>query len=117
MALVYIINPGETITQKALSEFRSGQLERDDVFQSDFYKNLVFFGARKEDGRLDEAANDMLQSWGVKTQTFIPSSSTVKVPSGPYVFTGQMTWQPWRIYYDFNACFMVAFKPRTPGGR
>ncbi|KAF2120079.1 amidase [Lophiotrema nucula] len=116
LTLVYRTTPGVPITKKALSEFRSSRLDRDDVFQPDFYENLVFFGARREDVHIDSAANDMLQSWGVKTQTFVPGSSTVDVPSGPYVYVDEKTWQPWRTYHDFNACFMVAFKPQTTGG-
>ena len=52
-----------------------------------------------------------LIAWGVKTTTFIPGKAGVVVPSGPYVIASGNTWQPWRIYYDFTACFMTTFKP------
>lgn len=89
-------------------------LDADDVFQPAFSHNLVFSGGSKDD--LESDVVDVLNEWNVETQTFIDSdsdgdSSGPKVAPGPYVFLDGKTWQPWRVYYDFNGCFMTTLKP------
>jgi len=108
---VYTTTAGQHITKSALCEFRASTLDQDDVFQAVFYKNAVFYGGKKADLRIEPDVFDELASWNVKTKTFVEGNSAAKVAPGPYVFMEGKTWQPWRIYCDFNACFMTSFKP------
>ena len=108
---MYTTAASEKITRSALREFRTSALEKNDVFQADFYQNAVFYGGKKEDLRIEPDALDELALWNVKTQTFIEGDPAHEVARGPYVFAEGRTWQPWRVYYDFNDCFMISFKP------
>jgi hypothetical protein len=108
---VYPTAASQNITKSALHEFRVNTIDRDDVFQPEFYRNVVFYGGQKADIRIEPDALDELAAWDVKTQTFLAGNPAAKVVPGPYVSVGGKTWQPWRIYYDFNACFMTSFKP------
>ncbi|KAF2240746.1 amidase [Trematosphaeria pertusa] len=116
LVLVYVVAAGHKISMSALRDFRANILERDDVFRPDFYHNLVFYGSKKEDVHIDPDALDELAVWNVKTQTFVAGNPGAKVAPGPYAFLRGKTWQPWRIYYDFNACFMTSFKPSPRAG-
>jgi hypothetical protein len=83
------------------------------VFHSEFYTNIVFYGSKQEDVQVEPDAVEELAAWNTKTRTFIEGNSSSTVAAGPYVFTKGQTWQPWRIYYDFNATFMCTFKPSS----
>jgi hypothetical protein len=118
LALVYAVAPGQSITKTDLNKFRSQTLEYDDIFQPAFYDNVVLHGASKEDVQIATGAYDELLSWGVKIHTFVSGDQGASVPPGPYVFADGKTWQPWRVYYDHNACFMTAFRlAEKVGGR
>ncbi len=110
LVLVYVITPGQSVSRTALCDFRKKTLE-DDVFQPEFCHNLVFYGAAETDVRIESDAMDELRTWNTETQTFIIGRPGAKVAPGPYVFVDNKVWQPWRIYYDFNGCFMTSFKP------
>lgn len=118
LALVYPVTPGEIISASALRDFRANTLARDDVFQPDFATNLIFYGSDETNLVIEPDAQEELKSWNVRrhyTLASNPLTSSCTAAPGPYVFSAGKTWQPWRIYYDFNACFMVAFKPSTIG--
>lgn len=59
-------------------------------------------------------ARQLLDEW-TENWHFLEGSPVAKIKPGPYVFAGGKTWQPWKIYNDFNACFMKAFKPSSDG--
>lgn len=111
---MYTITAGRSIDKLTLREFRTKTLDRDDVFQPAFYRNLVFYGSNKADVLIEADALDELAAWNVKTKTFV-AGNAAQVTTGPYVFHGGKTWQPWRVYYDINACFMTSFKPSPDG--
>lgn len=116
--LVYGVVSGQSICKADLVGFRSTRLDGDDVFQPEFLGHIVFYGAEEDDLHIEADAQDELLSWGVRTQTFLTAHAAVEVPSGPYVIFEGKTWQPWKIYHDFNACFVTAFKPsRNPEAR
>jgi hypothetical protein len=109
LALVH--NHGRNITKGALQEFRDNVLDRDDVFRPEFCSNIVFVGAHEADVNILPDALDELASWQVKSRHFVAGTSSTAVAPGPYVLLRGKTWQPWRVYYDFNACFMTSFMP------
>ena len=111
LGLTFATAACQKITKSALREFRTSTLQHDDVFKAEFYQNAVFYGSKKEDLRIEPDALDELALWNVKTQTFIEGNRAAIFPSGPYVCLQGKTWQPWRVYYDFNDCFMASFKP------
>ncbi|KAK7702102.1 hypothetical protein SLS64_009963 [Diaporthe eres] len=111
LVLVYPTVPGQAITRSDLRNFQINVLDRDDVFQPEFASNLVFVGAREGELRIEPGALDELANGQVKSQTYVDAGPSLHVAPGPYVFTRGKTWQPWRIYYDFNACFMTSLKP------
>ncbi|KAL8882801.1 MAG: hypothetical protein Q9198_000261 [Flavoplaca austrocitrina] len=111
LVLVYKTTAGQSITKCALREFRAKALDKDDVFQPAFCHNAVFYGAKKADLQIEPDALNELALWNVKTQIFAEGNPAATVAPGPYVFVEGQTWQPWRIYHDFNACFMTPFKP------
>lgn len=111
LVLVLTTKAGESLTASTLREFRTNVLNRDDVFRPEFFTNVVFVGAKEADLCIEPSALDELAIWGVKSKAFVAANGTPVVPPGPYVFGRGKTWQPWRIYHDFNSCFMTAFKP------
>jgi len=114
LVLVYLTEPGQTISRSALHKFRTTLLEKDDIFRHEFYGNVVFYGSGKKDLRVEPEAFEELAAWNTKNHTFITGDAAAVAP-GPYVFSGGRTWQPWRIYPDFNGTFMCTFKPSRKG--
>ncbi|KAK2591957.1 hypothetical protein QQS21_010363, partial [Conoideocrella luteorostrata] len=78
LVLVYTTAPDEKVTRLGLSEFRANTLDHDDVFQTDFCRNMVLYGCEKDD--IDPDALDELSEWNVETRIFMGHSSAVKVP-------------------------------------
>lgn len=111
---MYVTNAGETVSASALQEFRAGRLSRDDVFRSEFAENVIFYGSDEAGLVIEPEAIQELKSWGVKQHCIMAAKVAIaphQVAPGPYVFSMGKTWQPWRVYYDHNACFMISFKP------
>jgi hypothetical protein len=106
-----VTKPGQKISKSILREFRVTTLDEDDVFRPEFYRNVVFYGSKEEDLHIAPDALEELVAWNTKTWKYVEGSLAVEVPPGPYVFARGKTWQPWRIYHDFNATFMCTFKP------
>ncbi|CAJ2509148.1 Uu.00g141740.m01.CDS01 [Anthostomella pinea] len=111
LLLVYVTEPGQTISKSTLRDFRTTTLDPDDVFQPEFFCNVVFYGSKKDDLHIDPDVLEELAAWNTKTSTYVEGHPAAKVAPGPYIFAKGKTWQPWRVYYDFNAAFMTAFKP------
>ncbi|WEW58185.1 amidase [Emydomyces testavorans] len=111
LTLVYTAKPGEKISSSVLRDFRINLLDRDDVFQAPFYSNVVFYGTNEDE--LDPSAYKELAAWNTKTIAFMEASS--EIAPGPYVVTKEWTWQPWRVYRDFNATFMFALDAPQAG--
>ncbi len=112
--LVYTTDADEIISKSALSEFQVSRLSQDDVFQPDFASNMVFFGHSEEKVTIDPDALAEPRAWNVKKHLILPGKQGLapnSVVPGPYVFSRGKTWQPWRVYHDFNDCFMVGLKP------
>jgi hypothetical protein len=99
------------ISQSSLRNFRTTILDQDDVFQSKFLTNVIFYGSKREDLHLDPSTFQELFDWETEKHIFIENASAATVASGPYVLASGKSWQPWRIYIDFNATFMCTFKP------
>ncbi|KAK1961465.1 amidase [Colletotrichum sublineola] len=102
LVLVYTTSPGQVITKSALHRFRSEVLDQDDVFRAEFFSNIVFFGAKEKDLRVERGALNEFDDDHVKSQTFVAGDAFSDIAPGPYVFTRGRTWQPWRIYFDTN---------------
>ena len=115
LALVYLTAPGQCISKQGLREFHTKVLDRDDVFQPEFCCNIIFYGSKKDTLQIEPDAIEELAAWHTKTLTFVTGNPAAKVAPGAYVFAKGKTWQPWRIYYDFNATVMTALKPSPDG--
>jgi hypothetical protein len=107
---VYAIAEDEDVTTNTFRNFRNGVLGRDDVFQPKFYSHIVFAGPCIADLKILPDEFNELTKWPVKSHHFLTRTNPKMAP-GPYVFHHGKTWQPWRVYYDSNACFMTALKP------
>jgi hypothetical protein len=105
--------PGQTISKSTLREFRVTILDQDDVLQPSFYTNVVFYGSKKEDLCIESDAREELAAWNTEHWTCVEGNDDGQIAPGPYVFGKGATWQPWRIYHDFNSTFMCAFKPSS----
>jgi hypothetical protein len=92
-------------------------LDKDDVFQPEFCCNVVFYGPDVSNSKLQREARDELAAWNTESLTFVDGELSANVAPGPYVSTRGKTWQPWRVYRDFNATLMSGFKPslESPG--
>ncbi|KAL1879269.1 hypothetical protein Daus18300_001848 [Diaporthe australafricana] len=110
---VYRTVPGQTVSKSTLQAFHTGVLDRDDVFQPEFYRNVVFYGSKKEDLNFEPDASDYLSAWNTESTYFVAGEADVA--PGPYGVKGGRSWQPWRIYHDFNSVFMTTFKPAADG--
>lgn len=108
--VVYPTKPGQTISQESLRNFRADVLDCDDVFQPAFTTHVVFYGSSEQELSVKPDAIEELNEWNTNQRTFVEGDSREVAP-GPYVFAKQKNWQPWKVYYDFNATFMCAFKP------
>lgn len=60
LVLVYLTKPGENISKSALRDFRASTLDRDDIFQPAFYRNVVFYGSKKDDLQIEPDAREEL---------------------------------------------------------
>ncbi|KAI1058905.1 hypothetical protein LB507_004038 [Fusarium sp. FIESC RH6] len=85
LSVVYITEPSDTISKSALQEFRSSILDRDDVFQSAFLANIIFYGAKQEDVEIEPDALNELRAWKTQNWSFVQGTSDSKVAPGPYV--------------------------------
>ncbi|OCK76177.1 amidase [Lepidopterella palustris CBS 459.81] len=114
--VVYSVSRGDRITKTCLENFRSNELKKDDIFQPQFLERIVFYGCQKDEVDIDEDAAEVLAKSWATTWTFMAVlESEERIPSGPYVYGRDMTWQPWRIYEDVNNTMMITFKPQTSG--
>jgi hypothetical protein len=111
LVLAYLTKPGQSISKSALRDFRANTLDQDDVFHPKFYCNVVFYGSKEDDLQIEPGALEELAAWNTKTSTFVAGNPAAKVAPGPYVSARGRTWQPWRVYRDFNSTFMRTFKP------
>lgn len=112
LVLVYNTAAGQTISESTLRNFHAGVLDCDDVFRPEFYRNVLFYGVKKEVLNFEPDAIEYLASWGTES-TFVASG--IELAPGPYVVKDGRAWQPWRIYHDFNSTFMTTFKPSGDG--
>ncbi|OHE97502.1 glutamyl-tRNA(Gln) amidotransferase [Colletotrichum orchidophilum] len=87
LVLVYTTSPGQVITKSALRKFRSDVLDRDDVFRAEFFSNIVFFGAKEKDLRVEPGALNEFDDDHVKSQIFVAGDPSLDIAPGPYVFT------------------------------
>jgi hypothetical protein len=115
--LVYVIEPGQSISKSTLESLQKQKLDKDDVLQRPFYKNVIFYGADEHDVDIEPDALRTLADWNTKFWTFIKGSPEDNARTGPYVYARGRTWQPWRVYRDFNGIFMSTFKPSIGGKR
>ncbi|KAH6630486.1 amidase [Chaetomium sp. MPI-SDFR-AT-0129] len=117
LMVVYLVEPDQAISATDLRDFRTNVLDKDDVFQPEFCRNFVFYAPGDNNSKLQPEAKDELVAWNTKTMTFVRGDLSSKVAPGPYVSTRGRTWQPWRVYRDFNATLMCGFKPssESPG--
>lgn len=111
LATVFHVSPGQKVSKEALQHFRETVLEKDDIFQPPFLHNFVFYGSEQHAVHVDSDAIEQLSAWKTKTWTFIKGDADLNTRAGPYMFAHKQTWEPWRIYHDYNATFMTTFKP------
>ncbi|KAK7418468.1 hypothetical protein QQX98_003960 [Neonectria punicea] len=90
-----------------LRRFYADVLERDDVFQPAFSSTVIFYGINDSHLNTEPDVSQELTAWNTKHHIFVAGDPTYKAAPGPYVFVKAQVWQPWRIYYDFNATFML----------
>lgn len=110
---VYPVQSGTQLTGSYLSKFREEVLEVDDVFQSTFIHNMVFFGCEETQVDWHPSASAILQSWGVRKWVF-GGTHAQPLPAGPYVSYLEKTWQLCRIYTDDNLTMVTTFRPLAP---
>ena len=85
LSVVYVTKPSDTISKSALQEFRRSILDRDDVFQADFLANIIFYGAKEDDVKIESDAIDELRVWKTRNWSFVEGRPGSKVAPGPYV--------------------------------
>lgn len=67
--LVYTTVAGQSITKAAIRQFRANVLDKDDVFRSSFYTNLIFYGGKQHEIEIEPEAFSELAAWNVQTQS------------------------------------------------
>lgn len=70
----------------ALHEFRANILDQDDIFQPEFYCNLVFYGSMKDELQMEPDALEELAAWNTKTWIYVTGNPAANVAPGPDVF-------------------------------
>ncbi|PQK10607.1 hypothetical protein BB8028_0002g09270 [Beauveria bassiana] len=90
LVLVYTIGPNDPIEKSALREFQASTHNRDDVHQTYFASNMVFYGFSEEGTILDPDTLAELRSWNGKKKHLILQGRQELAPNsvvpGPYVF-------------------------------
>ena len=81
------------------------------MFRPEFLRTVVFYGCTSKDLDLDDDVLEELAAWKTEHWTCVESNTKATVISGPYVAAKGRTWQPWKVYNDYNATFMCTFKP------
>ncbi|OAA70229.1 amidase [Cordyceps fumosorosea ARSEF 2679] len=97
LALVYPTTPGESVSVSSLREFRTKTLEPDDVFQSDFATNLIFYGSDEKNLHIEPDTAAELKLWNVKRQYTLArdeSLSAHSVAPGPVVVPSRCYYKP-----------------------
>ncbi|KAK4449841.1 amidase [Podospora aff. communis PSN243] len=87
LALVYSVQPGNKVSQADLRNFRTNVLDKDDVFQPEFCRNIVFYGASPDEFELERGAKEEIEAWNTKSYTLVNPSvlrPRVIVPSRCY---------------------------------
>ncbi|KAJ6178047.1 amidase [Penicillium mononematosum] len=79
LALVYRSTPGQVISQSSLRNFRTTILDQDDVFQSEFLTNVIFYGSKREDLHIDPSTFQELLDWETEKHIFIENASAATV--------------------------------------
>ncbi|PVH72140.1 amidase [Cadophora sp. DSE1049] len=101
--LVYPTAPGQTISKSDLCGFRANTLDKDDVFQPQFFQHIVFYGARKGDFMIDQDAINELAAWNTKSQSFVEGNPNANVASvmldAPRAGTDGRVIVPSRCYF------------------
>ncbi len=77
--MVYLTSPGQTISKTALRDFRNSTLDRDDIFQAEFFSNVVFYGSEEEDLQIESDALEELAVWNVATKNFVVGKKEARV--------------------------------------
>lgn len=98
LTLVYRAAPEQNISKSTLQDVHTNVLDRDDGFQPEFYRNVLFYGSKEEDLNFEPDACEYLLAWKTEKTYFV--ASEVDAPPGPYVVRDGRSWQPWRIYDD-----------------
>ncbi|RHZ68074.1 hypothetical protein CDV55_107783 [Aspergillus turcosus] len=94
LVLVYKTTAEQTITQSALREFRANVLDKDDVIRSEFWANVVFYGAEEKDINIAPEACDELAAWNVQNKLFAAGNPAAEAGSNGRVIV------PSRSYYN-----------------
>jgi hypothetical protein len=70
---LYRTFPGQTISKSTLQEFHTNVLDADDVFQPGFYRNVLFYGSKKEELNIEPDVYDYLSDCKTKNTYFVAS--------------------------------------------
>ncbi|KAF4764335.1 hypothetical protein HAV15_000346 [Penicillium sp. str.  len=105
LVLVYTTVAGQSITKAAIRQFRANVLDKDDVFRSSFYTNLIFYGGKQHEIEIEPEAFSELAAWNVQTQSSLAtraqnSSWTIFALDAPKAGTNGRVIVPSRCYYN-----------------
>lgn len=116
LAVVFPTSPDQVISKATLHDFRINVLERDDVFCPEFCRNVVSYSSPTDQLTIHPDFLEELATWNTQNYVFAESGGCEgQTPQGPYVCFQARTWQPWRVYVDFNPTFMATFKSSNDG--
>ncbi len=113
LVTVIRVYPGQLLDKSTIQDYISESLRRDDVFQSSFLDNILFYGSTKEELTIGDGVDDLLRQWKTKTIDFVHDLDPSEKPlsPGPYVTLVNSLWQPWRLHNDRQNAFMSSFEP------
>ena len=64
---MHLTEPDMSVSTSALYGFRANILNQDDVFQPDFYCNVVFYGNQKDNVQIEPGIPEELAAWNTQT--------------------------------------------------
>lgn len=88
--------------------------KEDDVFQPDFLRRILLYGAKEEDVEIADGVDEFLNSIGTRWIRCLPSESPgSSLTPGPYALVQDRLRKVYRLHNDMNGAFLAAVEPNV----
>ena len=110
MVTYFRVRREQTIDADTLRDWRTRLLDNDDVFKSEFLREIIFGGVESGDVHITNEATKLFETWQTQNIRYAPHLDT---SDGPYYVDQTYFYSVWRIYEDSNLAFVQSTWPAT----